>query len=466
MEHCGNLVNQFHRRLAGLAISDLAGILGGLMPQLQLDQLRRCGRRKRVFTPLVTFWSFLAQVLSPAQPCRETVRQTQAGHRRRRKPAISSGTSAYCQARRRLPEPILQSTWRGIAAQLSQTCSQKMLWMGLRVAVVDGTSVSMPDTEANQAVWPQPSGQKIGCGFPIMKLLALFSLATGAVCAIAIGNLHDAEQSLLVQLWNTLSAEFDVLLGDRAFGSYATFGALRLSGMHGVFRLHQGRKVDWRKGKRLGRFDRLVSWPKPKKMVWWLPKDVPDVIEIRILRVCVPIRGFRTQVIYLATDLLDPEQFPATDLAELYRRRWNVELFFRHIKTSMHMEILRCKTPPMIRRELHMHMIAYNLIRALMQQAASTHGAPVYRISFKGTCDTLRQWAPHLALLAASPSAYRRLFNAMLQVLATDIVPLRPNRSEPRAVKRRPKNYQRLTKPRHLVGNLPRRSRATRSRPN
>ena len=144
MEHCGNLVNQFHRRLAGLAISDLAGILGGLMPQLQLDQLRRCGRRKRVFTPLVTFWSFLAQVLSPAQPCRETVRQTQAGHRRRRKPAISSGTSAYCQARRRLPEPILQSTWRGIAAQLSQTCSQKMLWMGLRVAVVDGTSVSMP----------------------------------------------------------------------------------------------------------------------------------------------------------------------------------------------------------------------------------------------------------------------------------------------------------------------------------
>jgi hypothetical protein len=292
-----------------------------------------------------------------------------------------------------------------------------------------------------------------------MKLVALFSLATGAAHALVTGNLHNAEHALLPHLWSTLTSGFDLLLGDRNFGSYSTFCALRQCGLHGVFRLHQRRNVDWRKGKRLGRFDRVVSWNKPPKLCWWLPQSVPDSIEIRILRVCVPIAGFRTQVIFLATDLLDPMQFPATALAELYRRRWLVELFFRHINTTMRMDVLRCKSPAMIQREVHMHMIAYNLIRALMLQSALTYAAPLCRISFKGTCDTLRQWAPHLALAAAMPAAYRRLFHSMLQILAADVVPLRPNRSEPRAVKRRPQNYHRLTKPRHTMGNLPHRNR-------
>jgi hypothetical protein len=292
-----------------------------------------------------------------------------------------------------------------------------------------------------------------------MKLVALFSLATGAAHALVTGTLHGAEQALFPRLWSTLIRGFDLLLGDRAFGSFAMFCALRQCGLHGVFRLHQRRKIDWRKGKRLGKFDRLVTWNKPPKLSWWRPEPAPDSIMIRLLKVCVPIAGFRTRVLFVSTTLLDAKRFPAHTLAELYRCRWQVELYFRYIKTAMHMDVLRCLTPEMIRRELHMHMIAYNLIRGLMLQSALTYDMPLCRISFKGTCDTLRQWAPHLAATAAIPALYGRLIRSMLQIIAADLVPLRPNRSEPRAVKRRPKNYRRLTKPRHLVGNLPHRNR-------
>jgi hypothetical protein len=214
------------------------------------------------------------------------------------------------------------------------------------------------------------------------------------------------------------------------------------------------------KGRRLGKFDRVVTWDRPKArdLTWWLPQSIPDSITVRVLKVCVPFPGFRTRVVFLTTNLLDTKEFPATALAELYRRRWQVELFFRHIKTTMCMDVLRCLSPEMIRRELHMHMIAYNLIRALMLRSAFVHAKPIDRISFKGTCDTLRQWAPHLAIAAATPALYQQLFRSLLKTLAHDIVPLRPDRSEPRAVKRRPKNYHRLTKPRHLMGNVPRRN--------
>jgi len=462
---CGNALPRFRQRLAGEALNDLAGIVGDRIPAGLLAQLRACGTRRRVFTPMATFWTFLAQVLTPTQPCREAVRQVQAARRRRRRPAPASATGAYCQARRRLPETLLEAVWLALAGQLAELAPPAQGWLGLRVAVVDGTTLSMPDTPANQAVWPQPSSQKPGCGFPIMKLVGLFALTTGALQALACGTLRNAEQALFTQLWDPLTRTFDLLLGDRHFGSFATFCALQLSGMHGVFRLHQGRKVDWRRGKRLDKYDRLATWTRPKKFAWWLARPAPESITVRVLRVCVPVVGFRTRVIFLSTTLLDPNRFPADALAQLYFRRWQVELYFRHIKTTMHMDVLRCQSPEMIRRELHMHLIAYNLIRALMLQAACTHHADLGRISFKGTCDTLRQWAPHLAYAAHNPAVYRRFFRALLRTLAEDQVPHRPNRSEPRAVKRRRKNYHLLTKPRHQMGNLPHRNRLHRKQP-
>jgi hypothetical protein len=285
-----------------------------------------------------------------------------------------------------------------------------------------------------------------------MKLVGLFSLTTGAIHKVATGTLRDSEQALFCRLWNPLIHGFELLLGDRGFGSFAMFGALNCRGLHGVFRLHQRRKVNWRKGKRLGKYDRVMTWNKPDDpLLWWLPEPVPQSLQIRILKVVVPMAGFRTRVLFISTDLLDPKCFPREALAELYRRRWQVELFFRHIKTTMHMDVLRCKSPVMIRRELHTHMIAYNVIRALMLRSALTYRTPLCRMSFKGTCDTLRQWAPHLAIASATSKLYPPLFRSMLQTLANDPIPLRPNRVEPRALKRRPKPYPLLNKPRHLM---------------
>lgn len=440
--------------------SNLAGMFGGWIPPQKRVLLGGCGKRRRIFSPMTTFWNFLAQVLNPAQPCRETVRQIQAARRLRRKRRISSATGGYCQARCRLPEEVLEGIWQAIAQQAAEDSTSAMQWQGLRVAVVDGTASSMPDTPKNQEVWPQPGGQKPGCGFPVVKLLGLFSLATGAVHALVTGNLHSSEHGLFAHLWSKVASDFDVLLGDRNFGSYVIFAALQSCNRYGVFRLNARRKMDWRKGQRLGKFDRVFTWhkPKPSNLNWWLSQPIADSITVRVLKIWVPTPGFRTRVVFLTTNLLDTKQFPAAALAELYRRRWQVELFFRHIKTTMRMDSLRCLSPEMIRRELHMHMIAYNLIRALMLQSASLEAKPIERISFKGTCDTLRQWAPHLVIAAASPPLYHRLFRSFLKTLSEDIVPLRPNRSEPRAVKRRPKNYQKLTKPRRLMGNVPRRN--------
>lgn len=344
---------------------------------------------------------------------------------------------------------------------MSQTMAQNVptafLWLGLRVGVVDGTTLSMPDTPANQALWPQPSTQKPGCGFPIIKLAAVFSLATGAIHALAYGSLHNAEHALLQSLWPVLQT-FDLILGDRNFGSYVNFARLLALGIHGVFRLHQGRKMDWRKGKRLGQNDRLVTWQKPPKTSCDDPKNLPDFITLRVLKFTVAFPGFRTHKIILVTDLLDPILYPAARLADLYLARWGVELFLRQIKITLRMDILRCLTPHMIRRELHMHFIAYNAIRAIMLAAAETARTPVARISFKGSCDTLRQWIPTFLAAAGNKGIYRRLWRQLFIILARDSVLLRPGRSEPRAVKRRPKNYNHLTKPRHLMGNLPHRN--------
>ena len=457
----GSHVGRYHRRLAGESASTLAGVIGRLIPKDGMIRLRTGTKRRRVFTPVVTFWNFLAQTLSPGQACRETVQRVQAARGRRRQSAISSATGAYCRARHKLPIPLLASLWPSMASALDTRTPTTRLWLGLRVAVLDGSTLSMPDTPENQAEWPQPSTQKPGCGFPVMKLLAVFSLASGALHSIAIGSLHNAEHALLqTPSVETALAQFDVALGDRIFGSFVTFWRLMAAGRHGVFRMHQGRKIDWRKGKRIGPNDRVMTWIKPLKHSWTGPNPLPESITVRVLRLTIAAPGFRTRMVVLVTDLLDPIRYPAHALAELYLARWRVELFLRDIKITLGMDILRCLTPSMILRELHMHLIAYNAIRSLMADAADWAPTSLDRISFKGTCDAIRQWAPDLAATAlAGPSRYAKLLCLFFRTLAGNRVPWRPERSEPRAVKRRPKNYHLLTKPRHLMRNLPHRNR-------
>ncbi len=408
--------------------------------------------RQRLFPQSVTFWAFLSQALSPLSSCREVVRKVQNWCVSRRLPRPGSGTSAYCQARAKLADECLMGIHRHTADVLQRRITQAQLWCGRHVKVIDGTGVSMPDTPENQRAFPQPSNQKKGCGFPVAKLVGCFCLASGALLHWAEGNKHQHELKLFRKLFDFFKPK-DVLLTDRGFCSYVDIGLLLKSGVDTVMRLHQARPSDLRFGKRLGPKDRLVVWQKPKQRPrGCLVRDwhrTPASLTLRLLTVTFHVPGFRTQSLVVVTTLIDPVQFPASALADLYLRRWSVELFFRDIKIALGMDVLRCQTVHMVRKEIIMHAIAYNLIRALMQQAAALYHVPLERLSFKGTVDTLRQWADSINAAHDRPRKQQRLIDELLRILAEDRVPDRPNRAEPRVRKRRPKNYPLMTRPRH-----------------
>jgi len=369
----------------------------------------------------------------------------------------------YCQARARLDVDALELICGHLCWSLESNVLRDERWLeGRPVKIIDGTCLSMPDTAGNQALWPQPSSQQPGCGFPMMKLVGLFSLSSGALLETVTGNLHVHESVLFRGLWDKLK-KGDVLLADRGFCSYAALATLQTQGVDSVMRLHQMRRDDFRAGKALGPEDRLVTWQKPaKRTEAWSVQEfdaLPETLTLRMIRLQVAATGFRTRTVVMVTTLLDPEVYPADTLRELYGERWNVELHFHQIKTMLAMDVLRCKSPELIHREVALHRIAYNLVRSLMQRSAHLHHVPLDRISFKGSLDTLRHWSAMIAAAGNTPRKQDQLIDQMLTSIALDLVPERPERSEPRAKKRRPKNYQLLTKPRHQMGNLPRRNR-------
>jgi hypothetical protein len=414
--------------------------------------------RDRIYSLRRTFFAFLYQVLKPDCPCREIVRQVQALFGLQGRSLVDEGTAAYCQARKRLPLDTLQRLRVAVAAAAEKTAQ---LWHGLRVILIDGTSISLPDTPKNQRAYPQPGGQKPGCGFPWLKLVGLFSLATGVALDYAKGNKHHHELRLLHPLLDQFKAG-DLAVADRGFSSYVLLALFNLRSVACLFRLHQARPADLRRGQRLGKHDRLVHWHKPEQKPRWLPqswwKKIPEQLSLRVLRFKLRRRGYRPESVTLVTTLLDAQAFPAQELAELYARRWHIELWFRHIKTSMGMEVLRCKSPEMVHKELEMFLIAYNFIRCLMAQAAALHQVPLERVSFKGTVDSVRQFSLAIAQ-APSKKKQKQLIALMLEVIAWDEVPERRGRREPRALKRRPKPYQLLNRPRQRMQELEHRSK-------
>jgi hypothetical protein len=454
-------------RLRNSSLSDLVTLFGDQVSseELLMEGLGESGR-VRLFSPPVTFWTFLSQVLAPGGPCTEALAKARVHFRTQLDVETSSSTSAYCQARARLPLGLLGKIGPQIAETLENAAEEHDLWLGRRVRVVDATGTSMPDTPANQARYPQDSAQKPGCGFPAMRLLAVFSLATGAILAAVKGSLHDHEEKLFRRVWAHLRAG-EVVLGDRMFGSYATIALLQECLVDSVFRLNARRKIDFRKGKRLRKKDRIFTWTKPRQPLRGLPlflyNRLPDFMEVRILEVSVEEFGFRSKTIRVVTTLLDPRRYPKEAIADLYRRRWRAELFFRDIKCSMHMDVLRGKSPKIVHRELAMYLIAYNLIRCLMFRAAKKHRVPVTRISFTGTLYTLRAWAIELAKASGRPRQLRRMLGCVIDQIASNIVPDRPNRLEPRARKRRPKAYQLLNRPRQEFHEILHRNRYKKS---
>jgi len=453
-------------RLRRQSLVHLDLLFGSLLPSCLLSQSEEGpNSREHIYSVRRTFFGFLYQVLNPSCPCREVVRQIQSLFALFSPRKISEDTGAYCLARARLPLDTLARLRCAVAAQAGKA---EELWNGFRLRVLDGTGVSMPDTPANQRAYPQSSEQKPGCGFPFMKIVGIFSLSTGVLLDYAKGNKHQHELNLVHGLLG-LFKKGDLVLADRGFSAYTLLALLWRQGVPALMRLHQARSADLRRGKRLGKNDRLLVWHKPQN---WQRRYIPlklwrclgPELSVRILRYTLRRPGFRTRSVTLVTTLLDPQRYPAEQLALLYAKRWQIELWFRDIKTSMGMEVLRCQSPKMIHKELEMFFIAYNLIRCLMIRASRQHDAQLQRLSFKGTVDGVRQFSLAIAQ-APSRKKQQSLIEQLLQSIAADLVPERPGRREPRAVKRRPKPGAWLTQPRHLFKDSQHRNRYWKSNP-
>jgi len=423
--------------------------------------------RERSFPLRLTCECFIWQMLNPGTSCREVVRQVQALGRLLGHAPVHDSSSAYVQARQRLPEECLEKIMQATATAADRRAGGGGCLQGRPIKVVDGSTTQVADTVKNQVAYPQPSTQQRGCGFPVMKLAVLFSLASGAILDVVTGNLHGHDLRLFRQLWDCLKRG-DILLGDRAYGEYATVAGLRQRAVDVIARLHQGRKVDFRKARRLGKHDGLFTWKRGYQQSEILtPQEwsrLPATIQVRILRFSVGVPGFRSQQITLVTTLLDPQLFPAHELAKAYARRWRLEMGLRDIKTTLGMEALRCQSPAMARKEMLAFLIAHNLTRCVIAQAASLYDTDGERISFKGTLDALRQYSAALSA-ARNQKMRQQLWQDLLLNLVRDQVPLRPERSEPRAVKRRPKPYPLLNKPRRQFQEIPHRTRYWKNNP-
>lgn len=402
-----------------------------------------------IYLPTVTIWVFLSQCLSADHSCRDAVARLIGWRLARGLKPCSAETGAYCTAREALPEEACSQLVHDTGRQVDEEAPAAWRWLGRRVLAVDGSTITMPDTEANQAEYPQLSSQKRGCGFPIARILVVFSLAVGTVLNAAIGKYQGkqtGENSLFRTLHDMLQ-EGDVVLADRYFSGWFDIALLQQRGVDSVVRKHQLRPTDFRTGHRLGPDDHLVHWQKPQRPNWMSEEQyqsLPDSLTLREVRVRVEQKGLRTRVLMVVTTLLDPEEYPAAQIALLYRRRWQAELHLRSLKIVLQMDHLRCKTPHRVRNEFYMHLVAYNLIRHMMAIAAAKAGVEPWTVSFKGTLQTINNLLP---LLHTSVST-ADWCEALLHAIATHAVGNRPDRFEPRLRKRRPKKYKLLREPR------------------
>ena len=411
----------------------------------------------RIFSPLVTLWVFLGQVLSADHSCRAAVARLIAHRLARGQRPCSGETGAYCQARQRLPETFFGEVACSVGRALDARAEQRWLWKGRRVYLFDGSTVTMPDTPENQQAYPQVYNQKAGLGFPIARIGAITSLWCGAIINLGFccyAGKGQGEVSLLRRLWDVLLAG-DVLLADSLISNFTNICLLQARGVELVSRLNKAhRKADFRRGQRLGDDDHLVRWFKPtsiRSLDWKTYKALPEYITIRETRIRVRQPGFRTRSLVVVTTLLDAQHTTKEDLATLYRARWNNELDLRSIKATMQMRELRCKTPELVRKEVWTHILAYNLIRTIMAQAAATHDRAPRSVSFKGTMQTLEAFQPLLEFGATDDAGRLELYHDLLEAIASHRVGDRPDRYEPRLKKRRRNYYDWLSEPRAKI---------------
>ena len=447
------------RRPAGAARPDLRQQPGlPFAEHLPADVIHDTARslgvsfRARLFTPAVTLWTFLSQVLDRDHSCRQAVARLLAFRSARGLRPGSPDPGAYCKARARLPEQLLRELTRQTGRRVAAEAPAAWRWRGRPVQVVDGTGLSMPDTPANQQAYPKSKKLPAGVGFPLVRLVVVFSLEVGTVLEAALGRWSgkgNGEQSLFRGLADRLQPG-DVLLADRLYGTFFTLARALARGADVVTRPAAGRPPIQFRGRGRRADNRRLWWQKPQRPEWLSRREydrLPTWLCLRAVRVLVRQPGFRTRRLVLVTTLTDAAAVTGADLADLYRRRWQAELNLRALKQGLQMDILRGHSPEMVRKEVWAHLLVYNLVRLVLAQAAAAAGVRADAVSFTGALQTVNAFLPEMRAAQTAEEA-RVLWEVLLWAVAEHRVGDRPDRYEPRAVKRRPKNFPRLSEPR------------------
>lgn len=436
------------KRFRARFVQSVGSVLGDVIPSKLLMEwvMEEVGVwRERVYSPFTTLVLFLEQVLGADHSCQDAVARALSARVADGQTPCSLNTGPYCKARARLPVELLERLGRETGARVCAQQPAGWLWHGRQVKLVDGSTVSMPDTAANQKRFPQNRSQKTGLGFPLARLVAIVSLSCGSVLDWAVGPCQGKETGETALLWSLAQKlqPGDVVVADRAYAGYFMIAWLIQQGVDVVIRQHQRRHTDFRRGQQLGARDHLVPWMRPQRPTWMsesIYASMPESLTMREARVA----GWT-----LASTLIDPQQVNKRELFALYRQRWHVELDLRSIKNVMQMDLLRCKSPEMVEKEIAAHLVGYNLVRAVMAQAASLSAVLPRQLSFKTALQILNAFEQNLRCCPRGRLASRHAF--VLGGIAQARLPNRPGRVEPRVVKRRPKPRALLTKPRQAL---------------
>lgn len=448
-------IRKLRQSMREQSLSGYAVMFDDVLPSGLLSKIDPT-KRNRHFGCLPVFWAWFAQIIEGNASCSKAVAMIQSWCRAHDLPAPSADTSSYCKGRQRLCEAFLGKISERVDTHLVRHVQDDDLWNGMVLKAIDGSSVKLADTQANQAEYPQPSQQKPGCGFPVMAVSGLINLSHGGWEAIATasGKAHDlaVARPMLEQL-----GDRDLLLADRAYCSYAYIAEVRERGAHVLMRLHQKREgaLNWAKGKRISPYERLVTWRRPQypsagqlytREQW---EALPETMEVRLIRLGYEDRTGKRRHMTVVTTLTDAKQHDGIELHALYARRWEIELRLRDIKTTLGFEMINAKTPEMAHKTLMMIRITYNLMRVLMQRAAHEAGSGTGSMSFKEAIDLCSSIHESFRSVANKPRKRKEHMRFFIEMLAARVVNQRPGRREPRALKIRPKPFQLLTAPRH-----------------
>jgi hypothetical protein len=436
------------RRFRARFVQGASGALSQLLPQAELETCVRHyagSYRNRIYAPLVTLGLFVDQVMSADHSCQDAVARGVSAQVAAGQVPGSLSTGPYCKARQRLVPELLVRLSQALGRRLCEAQPTLWRWRGREVKLIDGTTVSMPDTRTNQTQYPQGSQQKAGLGFPIARIVGIISLGCGAIVEWAMGPCEGKKSGENSMLW-TMGAALnpgDIVLADRYYAGYFTLARLLGLGVDVVTRQHQLRHTDFRRGQRLGKHDHVVTWIRPQRPAWM------DETTYNAMSETLTLRETRVGGWILVSSLSDARTVSKQDLLQLYGWRWQIELDFRAIKTVMQMDVLRCKTPAMILKEIAAHLFAYNLVRSVMAQAACIAGVLPRQLSFKAALQQLRAFEQQMR--HGQHTSTERAHDCILWAIGRMKLPHRPGRVEPRAVKRRPKNQPILTQPRSAL---------------